>query len=188
MSYQSEQSKKQYADNPKFGQDSHASCGAQQEPDKKEIAAQRRRKRRQDPEIYAKDCALKRKCQHKKRLETVYGITVQEYDAMLARQGGVCKLCKRKPERTLCVDHCHVTGKVRGLLCGHCNSMLGFAKDDPSILEEGAKFLRGFQSDLRREASRVASTGIEPSCLDEHDGISRADAVPLSPVWSGPRN
>lgn len=62
-----------------------------------------------------------------------YGITVEDYDLMLAEQGGVCKICKR-PEtsvrngkvRRMPVDHDHDTGEVRGLLCMLCNSRLGY--------------------------------------------------------------
>ena len=62
-----------------------------------------------------------------------YGLTLAEYRALQARQGNVCAIC-RKPARVLCIDHCHVTGRVRGLLCPKCNSVLGFCDDDPRLL------------------------------------------------------
>lgn len=56
-----------------------------------------------------------------------YGLTGETYKAMLKEQGGVCALCKMPPGRfRLCVDHCHKTGKVRSLLCGKCNSVIGW--------------------------------------------------------------
>jgi len=69
-----------------------------------------------------------------------YGITAAEYDALKADQNGRCAICP-ETER-LVVDHDHDTGRVRGLLCGACNKMLGFARDCPSNLLEGAKYLQ----------------------------------------------
>jgi hypothetical protein len=70
-------------------------------------------------------CALHRKKQGWRR----YGIalTHEEYSQMEVAQGGVCKICSKptKSGRKLSVDHCHVTGKVRGLLCAGCNYTLG---------------------------------------------------------------
>lgn len=63
-----------------------------------------------------------------KRLLDNYKLTVAQYDAILAYQGGVCYAC-HQPEpvkgRRLSVDHCHVTGLVRGLLCSRCNPIIG---------------------------------------------------------------
>lgn len=77
--------------------------------------------------------------------ETKYGVTEQIYNAMFSDQNGLCKICKSTPENspkgTLYVDHCHTTGKVRGLLCDHCNNLLGRAKDSISVLQEAIKYL-----------------------------------------------
>lgn len=60
-----------------------------------------------------------------------YGITVDDYNRMLQEQGGKCKICNETGDskdgrrKFLCVDHCHKTGKVRGLLCMKCNTSLG---------------------------------------------------------------
>lgn len=79
-----------------------------------------------------------------------YGITTEQYEAMYQAQGGVCATC-RKPEtsvhhhtqtpKALSVDHCHATGRVRGLLCWHCNSVLGKVKDNPITLRAMADYL-----------------------------------------------
>lgn len=63
----------------------------------------------------------------KKSLKVKYGITVERYEFMLQAQGGVCKICNKKCRsgNRLAVDHCHETGRVRGLLCGVCNTRLG---------------------------------------------------------------
>lgn len=75
-----------------------------------------------------------------------YGLTPAEYRDMLARQGGVCAICKC-PEpvkgRALAVDHDHRTGAVRGLLCGSCNRGIGMLKDRADLLEAAAGYLRG---------------------------------------------
>lgn len=61
----------------------------------------------------------------------LYGITVADYDRMFKEQGARCAICngaealKGQPDRVFSVDHCHVTGKVRGLLCVACNHLLG---------------------------------------------------------------
>ena len=63
----------------------------------------------------------------KKTLKRKYGITLDIYNDMLKNQKGVCKICKQlcKSGKVLAVDHCHQTGKVRGLLCATCNTGLG---------------------------------------------------------------
>lgn len=62
-----------------------------------------------------------------KHLKRKYGITVEQYNEMLRNQNGTCKICNRacKTGKFLAVDHCHKTGKVRGLLCALCNTNLG---------------------------------------------------------------
>jgi hypothetical protein len=67
------------------------------------------------------------KTDRKKHFKRAYGITVEDYETMLANQNGVCKICNRpcKSGKSLAVDHCHETGKVRGLLCAKCNTNLG---------------------------------------------------------------
>jgi hypothetical protein len=69
-----------------------------------------------------------------------YGITPEEYQSLKEKQQGKCLLpsCDR-PASAL--DHCHVTGKLRGLMCPKCNSMLGFADDSPARLREAATYL-----------------------------------------------
>ena len=77
------------------------------------------------------------------KLKRYYGLTLEQYRAMEIEQGHVCKICnnKCKTGRDLSVDHCHKTGKVRGLLCSTCNYMLGSAMDDTSILANGIVYL-----------------------------------------------
>lgn len=87
---------------------------------------------------------------HDKYLERTYGITLQQYDEMLSAQGGKCAICKedcnRSTSERLCVDHCHETGLVRGLLCFKCNVGLGRFDDDTSILYRAIDYLKKAQS------------------------------------------
>ena len=76
------------------------------------------------------------------KLQRSYGISLADYEQMLADQNGVCKICgKPDPDFALSVDHCHKTGKVRGLLCGSCNFGLGKFYDSPNLLRRAAEYL-----------------------------------------------
>lgn len=82
-----------------------------------------------------------------KALKDRYNLTEQEYNQILLEQEGHCALCPATTYLTgrkerLAVDHDHVSKKVRGILCHACNLMLGYAKDLPERLEEGASYLR----------------------------------------------
>lgn len=95
----------------------------------------------------ARDKALYARLKTERRNEQLvrhFGITKADYDAMLAAQGGTCATCNATRSHrgfSLSVDHCHDTGKVRGLLCSHCNQGLGHAKDDPERLRGMASYL-----------------------------------------------
>ena len=77
-----------------------------------------------------------------------YGITEQQYTDMLRAQGGVCAICG-KPESVardgvvmrIPVDHCHDSGKVRGLLCHRCNRAIGLLGDDPVLMRKAISYL-----------------------------------------------
>lgn len=79
-------------------------------------------------------------------LKKQYGITTDEYDRMLERQGGVCAICGNGAadalRKNLAVDHCHDSGRVRGLLCSNCNIGIGKFKDDPVLLRRAIKYLK----------------------------------------------
>ncbi|MFD6915076.1 MULTISPECIES: endonuclease VII domain-containing protein [Streptomyces] len=62
-------------------------------------------------------------------------------DAIIAAQGGVCYLCLRAP--AVHVDHCHKTGRVRGVLCLNCNVGVGLFKEDPERMRRAAEYLEG---------------------------------------------
>lgn len=74
-----------------------------------------------------------------------FNISVDQYTEMTRSQGGVCAICQRVPLRVhpngFSIDHCHTTGVVRGLLCNHCNTGLGFFEDNPEVLIRAATYL-----------------------------------------------
>jgi hypothetical protein len=72
-----------------------------------------------------------------------YGMTGAEYLFLFSQQNGICKICGKKDDKPLHVDHDHLTGKVRGLLCRSCNLGIGHFKDDPSLLKNASEYLLG---------------------------------------------
>ncbi len=77
-------------------------------------------------------------------LNKKYGIDSARYLELFAQQEGRCFICQRHQmelEKRLCVDHCHTTGVVRGLLCHPCNHAIGFLKDDVGLLERAILYL-----------------------------------------------
>ena len=72
-------------------------------------------------------------------LRSKYGITVEDYERMHNEQGGVCVICQNADK--LVVDHDHITGKVRGLLCHNCNLGLGHFKDNALVLRMAIGYL-----------------------------------------------
>lgn len=88
-----------------------------------------------------------------KNYKQYYGITIEQYDTLFAQQNGVCAICQKpetKLDRTgvkikrLCVDHCHKTNVVRGLLCFSCNTALGHIYEDIVVLENMRKYILEF--------------------------------------------
>jgi len=101
----------------------------------KQWNARRKRHRKNNP-----------KSEKSARLNRAYGITLRQYEELLIKQGGGCAICKtitmRGHGKHFHVDHCHNTGRVRGLLCGPCNSALGFMKDSRELLLRAAEYLK----------------------------------------------
>jgi hypothetical protein len=93
--------------------------------------------------------------QRDQHLRRKYGISAKDYDRLLAEQGGGCALCGVRPEdlsagryRTyLHVDHCHETGRVRGLLCPEHNLLLGRFGDSPEMFRRVLEYLEAAASD-----------------------------------------
>lgn len=96
--------------------------------EKKRIMAQRVKRHDESP-----------RSRNESHIRRTYGLTLEEYDAMHERQDNRCLVCKEKTK--LHVDHCHSSGKVRGLLCFFCNAGIGMFKDDPRLMKAAIRYL-----------------------------------------------
>jgi hypothetical protein len=110
--------------------------------------------RKNNPEKYKKAVAAWRarnpSYEETLKLKLRYGITPQDYEQMHQAQNGLCAICgnpetarhnKSNEVQKLAVDHCHKTGKVRGLLCQDCNRGIGKFKDSVILMEKAIKYL-----------------------------------------------
>lgn len=78
-----------------------------------------------------------------KQVGTRYGLTQSQVIELFDQAGHRCSICGLGIEATkLCVDHCHETNVIRGILCGRCNSGIGLLKDDAKLVENALKYLR----------------------------------------------
>ncbi|MEQ1788772.1 MAG: endonuclease VII domain-containing protein [Acidimicrobiales bacterium] len=106
-------------------------------------AAQERRRYERDREAILErrrnDDSWRRRARWR-ALERKYGLTRHDYEAIFVAQRGCCAICELRPAR-LHVDHCHVTGTVRGLLCVNCNLAVGELDDDPELCVSAAAYL-----------------------------------------------
>ena len=102
-------------------------------------AAYLRKYRKRDPER-----------RRRYQLKGLYGLTLEDFSQMLKAQNGKCAICgnsdprhrrKYRPSPHLHVDHCHESGRVRGLLCGTCNKGLGCFSHDASALQSAIRYL-----------------------------------------------
>ena len=138
---------------------------------KEEIAERERLHRKQHPEVWKK-----------KHIQYTYGLSWDEYQAILARQGGVCAMCKTKSKRRLCVDHCHKTGMVRGILCDPCNLTIGLCRDSTKITRAATAYLEAAQKRIRRKLRGKKKKKARPSPRATRAGAVRSPATsPAAP-------
>ena len=91
-----------------------------------------------------------------KRIERLYSITKDQYMSMLFNQKEECAICSKKmQEKEVHVDHCHQTGRVRGLLCSRCNQAIGLLDEDLERINMAAEYIKGHS----REAKRLSAKG-----------------------------
>ena len=114
-----------------------------------------------NPEKYNPEIRRKSYLKHKEKyklsmreysLKRKFNLSLEEYQVLLERQNGVCGICKNKCTRELAVDHCHITGRVRGLLCNNCNRGIGHLRDSIDVLSAAITYLKGNVDDeVRRK-------------------------------------
>lgn len=82
---------------------------------------------------------------YKYNIKSRYNLSMNEYENMKKSQNNLCKICNGKNKKTtrdrLCIDHCHKTGKIRGLICDSCNNGIARFNEDISILKNAIKYL-----------------------------------------------
>lgn len=132
----------------------------QHEARRDEINARRRARYASDPEPHRARARQSSRQNPEgvmdRQYQRYYGLTLSEYEAMVAARGGLCDICHRPETMTqkgnvkrLSVDHDHDTGAVRGLLCSACNRALGFLGDDPERVAEAAAYIARSKPVLR---------------------------------------
>lgn len=111
------------------------------------VLARKRAERETDPEKFnARARDWKRNNPDRYRANwrrNAYGLTQDDFDRMFTAQDGTCAICRGAFNRTPCIDHCHATGLVRGLLCDGCNRGLGYFKEDGAALARAITYLTG---------------------------------------------
>jgi hypothetical protein len=101
----------------------------------------------------------------KGHLKARYGITIEQYDAMLKKQQGVCAICTN-PEtvnnkKWLAVDHDHNTGFIRGLLCHDCNTGIAKLKDSQALLKSAIWYLDKSKVELENQVKTIMNNNLE---------------------------
>lgn len=110
----------------------------------------------------SKECGGTQRHAH---IKSTYGLSASDYKQLLDDCNGTCSICNQKETATirgkvceLTVDHCHQSGKVRGLLCRQCNVGLGNFKDNVGLLQSAIKYLEGSET-ISKESTPEANAG-----------------------------
>jgi hypothetical protein len=163
MSEQTERARRRYAEDAEYRMRRLASINAWRKANRQAINARRRLRWATDPAYRARQLAARRSAWRRGYdLKRLYGITLEEYERLFARQKGRCALCRKTSAQRLQVDHCHRTGAVRRLLCGRCNRGLGHFDDDPRLVRRAAAYLEARLKLSRRGKPRVRHGGSAP--------------------------
>lgn len=101
--------------------------------------------RRRNQETWAKGRSKYRQVKRAHNYRSRYDIDVHTADKLRLEQGGICAICKT--EATLFVDHNHITGAVRGLICRRCNFAIGHSLEDPARLRAAAAYLEHYATE-----------------------------------------
>jgi len=147
MPLTNEQRRKRYAEDPDYREKVCATA--------REQGRLRRARDAQKLECDPEFRETKRKDRADRERRWRYGLAKGDYERMLLRQHGVCAICEQKPRATLCVDHCHSTRQVRGLLAARATWGLGASMTIPAAAE-GGRVPGGLAEDRKRVSSEPA--------------------------------
>lgn len=114
----------------------------------KENSEFREKRQQHFSKFYQEKYPSRRELHSNARLLYKYGLTVEDFEELSATQCHVCAICKQPPQgkKRLSVDHDHITGKIRGLLCDSCNIGLGMFRDNPTLLQVAIGYLQSSSS------------------------------------------
>lgn len=108
-------------------------------------------------------------------LQKKYGISKAKWDELFRKQHGVCAICGcHQRYQSLATDHCHKTGKVRGLLCVNCNRGLGKFFDSPIRLRNAADYIERSRQPESHATSTLHSAQASPACVASLEGADAA--------------
>jgi Recombination endonuclease VII len=121
--------------------------------------ATQKRYRERHPERAADRKASQRAYMREYTLRNKFGLSLEDYALILASQEGKCAICRSEPSGTdsyreakaLAVDHCHRSGKVRGLLCDRCNRGIGHFLDDLTLLRNAVRYIHEAEQGLANQ-------------------------------------
>jgi hypothetical protein len=175
MTTRAERKRQRYAEDPDYRSRVLATNHRYSTAHKEEIAAKARHKWATDADFRERGLAASRaRDSHADKLKQVYGLSTADYNAMLRQQNGACAICRRTSAERLCVDHCHKTNRVRGLLCRKCNTGLGCYGDDPERIAAAIAYLQAKAGKVGSPRGRTAPA--------KTSAIPRCSAVPASPA------
>lgn len=109
------------------------------------VARDREKVNERSREWYRANLERAKATQRRNKLKREYGLTLEQFDAMLTAQSGLCAICGRSMTPPH-VDHDHTTGAVRGLLCQPCNTALGLLQDSTETLAAALRYLTSSSS------------------------------------------
>jgi recombination endonuclease VII len=185
MSKRSELLKQRYAEDPEYRDGLLADNRARYDNRKDEINAGKRLRYATDPD-YRQRCLDRDKSKAREReLKRKYGLSLADFDAILAHQGGACAICRERFTKTPHVDHDHDTHVMRGLLCHDCNKGLGCFDDDIDIMQAAIDYLEREPSSLRCIARRPRRKQAVSAADAETCRLGRANTRAFTPVFAG---
>jgi Recombination endonuclease VII len=170
MTSRNERRRQRYAEDPEYRERVRAVNRRSAEKGREETNARRRQKRAEDPEYREKQ-----RIHNDNHRLVAYGLTREGYDRMLAQQHGACAICKQKSQATLCIDHDHSTGQVRGLLCRKCNAGLGLFDDSPCRLRAAAAYLEAWRKRAGMKSAEAEPPQDHASCRHDENRCRESD-------------